>query len=135
MKEGIAMTLRPTKIVNLPRLAGAIAIASLATATSARADSCQIIGNFAPFGQTMSGEFDVPSGGSCTSALSMPGTMQRTKIITRPQHGTVRMVSLTTFEYKAKPGYTGSDAFALAATGAGTLGTGTSTLNMKVNVK
>jgi hypothetical protein len=129
------MSLRAQKIVNLPLLASAIAIASLAWSNSASAASCQIVGNFAPFGQNMSGEFDVQSGGSCSSALSMPGTMQRTKIVTRPQHGTVRMVDLTTFEYKAKPGYKGSDAFTLAATGVGTLGTGTSTLNLKVNVK
>ncbi len=129
------MYLRTKKIVSLPLLASAIAIASLALSSSAKADACQIIGSFAPFGQNMSGEFNVRSGGSCTSALSMPGTMQNTKIVTGPQHGTVRMVDLTTFEYKAKPGYTGSDNFTLAATGFGTLGTGTSTLKMKVNVK
>jgi hypothetical protein len=129
------MSSRTKKIVNLPLLVSAIAIASLALSAPARAASCRIIGNFAPFGQNMSGEFDVRSGGSCTSALSMPGTMQNTKVVTRAQHGTVRLVSLTTFEYKAKPGYTGSDSFTLAATGVGTLGTGTSTLNMKVNVK
>lgn len=129
------MSLRARKFVNLPLLASAIAIAGLGWSPSAKAASCQIVGNFAPFGQNMSGEFNVRSGGSCTSALSMPGTMQNTKVVTPAQHGTVRMVSLTTFEYKAKPGYTGSDSFAIAATGVGTLGTGTSTLNMKVNVK
>jgi Bacterial Ig domain len=129
------MSLRATKIVNLPVLASAIAIASLASSAPAKAASCQIIGSFAPFGQNMSGEFNVRSGSSCRSTLSMPGTMQNTKVVTPAQHGTVRMVSLTTFEYKAKPGFTGSDSFVLAATGVGTLGTGTSTLNMKVNVK
>ena len=129
------MPLRAKTFVNLSLLAGAIAIASLGWPASARAESCQIIGNFAPFGQSMRGEFNVRPGGSCTSALSMPGTMQNTKIVTRPRHGTVRMVDLTTFEYQAKPGFTGSDSFVLAATGVGTLGTGTSTLNMKVNVK
>jgi len=129
------MSSRAKKIVNLPLLASAVAIASLGWSVPAKAASCQIIGNFAPFGQDMSGEFNVRSVSSCTSALSMPGTMKSTKIVTRAQHGTVRLVSLTTFEYKAKPGYTGSDSFVLAATGVGTLGTGTSTLNMKVNVK
>ena len=129
------MSLRAMKIAGLPVLASAIAIASVACSAPASAASCQIIGNFAPFGQDMRGEFNVRSGGSCRSALSMPGTMQATKIVTPAQHGTVRMVSLTTFEYRAKPGYTGSDSFALAATGSGTLGNGTSTLNMKVNVK
>ena len=123
------------KIVNLLVLASAIAIASLASSAPANAAACQIIGNFAPFGQSMSGEFNVKSGRSCTSALSMPGTMKDSKVVTGAQHGTVRMISLTTFEYKAQPGYTGSDSFTLAATGAGTLGSGTSTLNMKVNVK
>jgi hypothetical protein len=129
------MSLRARKILTSALLASAVAIPSLALSSSAKADACQIIGSFAPFGQNMSGEFDVRSGGSCTSQLSMPGTMQNTKIVTRAQHGTVRMVDLTTFEYKAKPGYTGSDNFTLAATGVGTFGTGTSTLKMKVNVK
>jgi hypothetical protein len=121
---------------SLALLASAVMISSLALSSSARAQTaCQIVGNFAPFGQNMSGEFDVKSGGSCRSALAMPGTMQSAKIVTKPQHGTVRLVTPTTFEYKAKPGFTGSDAFTLAATGFGTLGTGTSTLNMKVNVR
>lgn len=129
------MYLTAKKIVKLPLLASAIAVSSLALSASARAASCQIIGNFAPFGQNMSGEFNVRSGSSCTSALSMPGTMKNTKIVTPAQHGTVRLISLTTFEYKANPGYAGSNSFVLAATGVGTLGTGTSALNMKVNVK
>jgi len=129
------MSLRAKKFVELNVLAGAIAIASLGWSVSANAASCQIIGSFAPFGQDMNGEFNVRSGTSCTSALSMPGTMKNTKIVTPAQHGTVRMVNLTTFEYKAKPGFTGSDSFALAATGVGTLGTGTSTVSMKVNLK
>jgi Bacterial Ig domain len=129
------MSLQAMKFVKRPVLASAITIASLGWSVSANAASCQIIGSFAPFGQDMSGEFNVRSGTSCTSALSMPGTMKNTKIVTPAQHGTVRMVNLTTFEYKAKPGFTGSDSFALAATGVGTLGTGTSTVNMKVNVK
>src|SRR5437016_6036503 len=129
------MSSRAMTIVTLPLLAGAIAVSSLTLSAPASAASCQIIGNIAPFGQPMSGEFDVKSGGSCSSALSMPGTMKSSKIVTPAQHGTVRMVSSTTFEYKANPGYTGSDSFTLAATGAGTLGNGTSTLNMKVNVR
>ncbi len=129
------MCLQVKKIGSLALLASSVLISSLALSPSARADSCQIVGNMTPFGQNMSGEFDVRSGSSCTSALSMPGTMQSTKVVSKPQHGTVKMVSLTTFEYKAKPGYTGTDAFTLAATGFGTLGKGTSLLKMKVNVK
>ena len=129
------MSSRAKKSASLPVLASAIAIASLGLSAPAKAASCQIIGNFAPFGQNMSGEFNVKSGRSCTSALSMGGTMKDSKIVTGAQHGTVRMISLTTFEYKAPPGFTGSDSFTLAATGVGTLGSGTSTLNMKVNVK
>jgi len=129
------MSSRAKTILSLPLLASAIAIASLAQPTPAGAAACQILGNFAPFGQSMSGEFNVKPGGSCTSALSMPGTMKSSKIVAKAQHGTVRLVSLTSFQYKANPGYTGPDSFVLEATGVGTLGTGTSTLNMKVNVK
>jgi len=129
------MSFQPMKIGSLAVLASAIMIPSLTLSSPARAEACQIVGSFTPFGQSMSGEFDVRSGGSCTSALSMPGTMQNTKIVSKPQHGTVRLVDLTTFEYKAKPGFKGSDSFVLAATGFGTLGTGTSTVKMKVNVR
>jgi len=98
-------------------LVAIVAAASLAVSGAARADMCQINGNWAGWGQHGTGSFDISSGQSCLIGVSTFGYLQDTKILKRPQHGTVKQLSLSSFEYKAKPGYTGTDTFVLSGTG------------------
>ena len=116
-------------------LAAAVVIFSMAQAPSAEADECLVVGSPATFGANMNGSFEVDAGGSCHYAFNLRGAVASSKILTPARNGTVRMLDLTSFEYRAHPGYRGPDSFAIEARGESQTGKGISVLNMSVAVK
>jgi hypothetical protein len=62
------------------------------------------------------------------------GVVRNSRITVRPKNGTARMLDATSFEYKAKRGYTGPDTFAIEATGSSQFGSGKSVVTMNVAV-
>lgn len=110
--------------------------ASILGATST-VQAADCVGSASPstWGQSMSATFEVASGASCTYGFRFDGTASNSKILKRPQHGTARMLDMTTMEYKSKAGYKGSDNFVIQATGRGMLSSGTSNITMNVIVK
>ena len=79
---------------------------------------CRILGNWSGWGQNGTGTFDVgPGGRSCTIGATTFGHFEGSRVAKKPQHGTVKQLSLSSWQYTAKPGFTGSDSFVLEGTG------------------
>jgi hypothetical protein len=87
------------------------------TPSHAQVQQCLVRGNWAGWGQNGAGTFDVSPGQACTIGLNTYGTIQKTKVAREPQHGRVRQIDLSNFEYMPNPGFTGTDTFVLEGTG------------------
>lgn len=61
--------------------------------------------------------------------------MSGSDISQKPSHGKLKRVNLSTFEYKAKAKYKGSDTFAIKATGQGPTASGTSAITVHATIK
>ena len=53
----------------------------------------------------------------------------------KPAHGKLKKLNMTTYEYKAKARYKGSDSFAIKATGQGPTASGTSVITVHATIK
>jgi Bacterial Ig domain len=77
------------------------------------------------------------SGGSCTWNLRPNGKtrLSSIKVTARPKNGSAS-AGVNSVVYTAKPGFKGSDSFAVAVTGQGAAGTpGTANISVSVNVQ
>jgi hypothetical protein len=75
------------------------------------------------------------SGGSCTWNLRPNGRLSSIKVTARPKNGSASP-GVASVVYTAKPGFKGSDSFAVAVTGQGATGTpGTANISVSVNVQ
>lgn len=115
--------------------ATAIVLATVLFAASAQAAECNIASNLSAWGQSMSGTFQLAAGQSCEFAFKIEGTVNSSKIVMQPRHGSLKKINVSTFQYTAKPGYKGSDTFALEATGKGPMSAGTSRVTGNVTVQ
>jgi hypothetical protein len=116
-------------------LAALVAFASLASVGVAQAIECNVKGNRVVFGVPMNAGFSIKSGSACTSGYTAGGMVHNANVAQQPQHGSVRLLNNSSFEYRAQPGYAGSDAFVIEATGSDTRGTGTSVVTYSVTVR
>jgi hypothetical protein len=65
----------------------------------------------------------------------MPGTVSSSDISQKPAHGKLKRLNMSTYEYKAKARYRGSDTFAIKATGQGPAASGTSIITVHATIK
>jgi hypothetical protein len=65
----------------------------------------------------------------------MRGTVSGSDISQKPAHGKLKKLNISTFEYKAKARYKGSDAFAIKVTGQGPTASGTSVITVQATIK
>jgi hypothetical protein len=65
----------------------------------------------------------------------MRGTVSSSDILKKPAHGKLKKLNVTTYEYKAKARYKGSDSFAIKATGQGPTASGTSVITVQATIK
>jgi hypothetical protein len=113
-----------------------IGAASLMSGSLARAASdCSISGTLADWGESSTGYIDMKSGGSCQFPIRIRGTVNSSDISQKPQHGKLKRLNISTFEYRAKAGFKGSDAFAIKATGQGPTAAGTSVITVHATMK
>lgn len=115
-------------------LTAIVATCSLVAVNPAHAAECVGSGYRSTFGADGAAYFEVKAGQSCHYAFNLGGVVKSSKIMTPPKNGTARMLNLTSFEYKPKAGYKGSDTFAIEAVGTSQTGTGRSVLTMTVAV-
>jgi hypothetical protein len=126
-------TMRLSEVAALALVVGA---PSLMTVSLARAASdCSISVTLADWGENSTGYIDLASGESCLFPIRMPGSVSGSDISQKPAHGKLKRLSITTYEYKAKAGYKGDDAFAIKATGQGPTASGTSVITVRATIK
>jgi hypothetical protein len=120
-------------IISIP---AAILAVCMAAGSAQAQQQCVGSGTTTTFGANGTGWFEVKSGQACQYAFSLMGggSVSSSRITVRPRNGTARMLTLTSFEYKPKRGYRGSDTFAIEATGSSIFGSGKSVVTMNVAV-
>jgi len=117
-------------------LALAVAAASLMSVSVARADSdCSMSVTLADWGQNSTGYIDLKSGESCQFPIQIDGTVSASDISQKPAHGKLKKLDTSTFDYKPKTRFKGSDSFAIKATGQGPKASGTSVITVHATIK
>ena len=117
-------------------MATTLALTALFVTTQAGAqDQCPVIGSASTWGFPGTGYFDVPPGGACLFSLNINGEIQSATIAKAPLNGSLNMENVSTYTYRPNPGFTGTDSFAIEATGkdiGGPVGTSVITMNATV---
>jgi hypothetical protein len=121
------------KVAALAIIVGATSSMSMPPAMAA--PDCPKLLELADWGENSTGDISVASGASCLFPITMRGTVSSSDILQKPQHGKLKKVNLTTYEYRAKAKYTGSDTFAIKATGQGPTGSGTTVITVQATIK
>ena len=112
-----------------------VLIAFFVTAQARAQTQCPVIGSASTWGFPGTGYFDVSSGGACLFTLNINGEILSANIAKAPSNGSLNMVDVSTYTYTPNPGFTGTDAFAIEATGkdiGGPVGTSVITMNATV---
>jgi len=99
------------------------------------ASDCPKLVELADWGENSTGDISVASGQSCLFPITMRGTVTSSEISQKPAHGKLKKLNATTYEYKAKARYKGSDTFAIKATGQGPAASGTSVITVHATIK
>lgn len=124
------------RIATLAMLGVATSLAFI-TPSRAQVPQCQVLGNWAGWGTNGDGTFDVRSGQACSIGVTTFGRIEKTRVAKQPEHGKVVQIDASSFEYRAAPGYSGTDSFVLEGTGhdPGEPPGQTSAVTMTVNVR
>lgn len=111
--------------------------ASILTSTSfaQAASECPATGSLAGWGANSTGYFTIAPGGTCLFPIRIEGAIKDSNVSQQPAHGTLKKLNASTYQYTAKAGYKGKDAFAIRATGQGPTTSGTSVVTMDVTVQ
>jgi hypothetical protein len=125
--------MRLSKLAALAVIAGAPSLVSLSLARAA--SDCSVSVTLADWGENSTGYIDLTSGGICLFPISVRGTVRDSEISQKPVHGKLKRLNVSTFEYKAKARYKGSDTFAIKATGQGPTASGTSVITVHATIK
>ena len=125
--------MRLSKVAALALIAGCSSLLSVSRAGAV--PECSISGTLADWGENSTADIDLTSGGSCQFPIKMRGTVSGSDISQKPSHGKLKRLNLSTFEYKAKAKYKGSDTFAIKATGQGPTASGTSVITVHATIK
>ena len=124
------------RLSNVTALALIVGAPSLMSVPLARAASdCSMSGTLADWGENSTADIDLASGASCQFPIRMHGTVSSSEISQKPAHGKLKRLNITTYEYKAKARYKGSDTFAIKATGQGPTASGTSVITVHATIK
>jgi hypothetical protein len=126
-------TMRLSKVAALALIVGATSSISVSPALAA--SDCPKLAELADWGQNSTADISVVSGGSCLFPITTRGTVTSSDILQKPAHGKLKRLNTTTYEYKAKARYKGSDAFAIKATGQGQTASGTSVITVHAMIK
>ena len=124
--------MRLSKLAVLALIVGA---GSMSASPALAASDCPILVGLADWGENSTGDISVASGQSCLVPIKMRGIVTSSEIFKKPAHGKLKKLNATTYEYKAKARYKGSDTFAIKATGQGPTASGTSVITVNATIK
>jgi len=99
------------------------------------ASECSMSVTLANWGEKSSGSITIAPKGSCQFPIRLPGTISSSEISLKPSRGKLKKVNTSTYQYTAKAGYRGTDAFAITATGRDEKTSGTSVISFEVTIK
>jgi hypothetical protein len=125
--------MRLSIVATFALLVGATSTMSVSFALAA--PDCPKLVGLADWGENSTGDITVTSGGSCLFPIPIRGTVSGSDILQKPTHGKLKRLTPTTYEYKAKARYKGSDTFAIKATGQGPTASGTSVVTVHATIK
>jgi hypothetical protein len=108
---------------------------STSAAAAPAASECPKLAELADWGENSTGDISVASGTSCLFPITMRGTVNSSDIMQKPAHGKLKKINVSTYEYKAKARYKGSDTFVIKATGQGPATSGTSVITVNATIK
>jgi hypothetical protein len=124
------------QLSNVAALALVVTATSMLSVSLAQAASdCPTSVTLADWGENSTGYINVAPGGSCQFPITMRGTVNSSDISQKPGHGKLKKLNISTYEYKAKKKYKGSDSFAIKATGQGPKASGTSVITVNATVQ
>jgi hypothetical protein len=124
------------RLSNVAALALVVAATgSMSVSPALAASDCPKLVELADWGENSTGDISVASGQSCLVPIKMRGTVSSSDIFQKPAHGKLKKLDVTTYEYKAKARYKGSDTFAIKATGQGPTVSGTSVITVNATIK
>ncbi|OAF14875.1 hypothetical protein [Bradyrhizobium neotropicale] len=124
--------MRLFKIVTLALTVGATNSTTVPLALAA--PECSKLVGLADWGENSTADISVASGGSCQFSIPMRGTVSSSDILQKPAHGKLKKLNATTYEYKSKGKYKGSDTFIIKATGQGPKASGASVINVNATI-
>ncbi|MET3841474.1 hypothetical protein ABIE49_003552 [Bradyrhizobium sp. OAE829] len=125
--------LQPSKVAALALI---VAATSVAPASSAPAASdCSASTTLANWGENSTGDIDIAAGESCVFPIKIRGTVTSSEISQKPARGKLKKLDASTYEYRAKAKYKGSDTFVIKATGKGPTASGTSVITVNATIK
>jgi hypothetical protein len=117
-------------------LALILAVQGLVSPSSAQnAPQCPMSGSPSDWGFNSTGYIMIASGGSCLFSINISGEVLRSSISQRPAHGTLRRIDRSSYVYTSRPGYRGSDAFSVQATGKSPTSSGTSIITVNATLQ
>ncbi len=122
--------MRLSKVAVLALIVGTAGSMSASPSPALAASDCPKLVELADWGQNSTGDISVAAGESCLFPITMRGTVTSSEIFQKPAHGKLKKLNATTYEYKAKARYKGSDTFAIKATGQGPTTSGTSVITV-----
>ena len=125
--------MRLSQLAALALIVGATG--SMSASPAMAASDCPILIGLADWGENSTGDISVASGQSCLVPVKMRGTVSSSDILKKPAHGKLKKLNATTYEYRAKARYKGSDTFAIKATGQGPATSGTSVITVNATIK
>jgi hypothetical protein len=108
---------------------------SMSVCPALAASDCPTLVALADWGENSTADISVASGESCQFPIRMRGTVSSSDILQKPARGKLKKLNMTTYEYKAKAKYKGSDTFAIKATGQGPTASGTSVITVQATIK
>ncbi|WP_249136121.1 MULTISPECIES: hypothetical protein [unclassified Bradyrhizobium] len=127
------LTMRFSKVAALALI---VAATSVAPASSAPAASdCSASTTLANWGENSTGDIDIAAGESCVFPIKIRGTVTSSEISQKPARGKLKKLDASTYEYRAKAKYKGSDTFVIKATGKGPTASGTSVITVNATIK
>ncbi|WP_065753024.1 hypothetical protein [Bradyrhizobium paxllaeri] len=125
--------MRLPKVAAFALIAGAASSMSLSPALAAP-DCPKLIG-LVDWGEDSTGDITVAPGESCQFPIPMRGMVSSSDILQKPKYGKLKKLNPTTYEYRAKKRYKGSDTFAIKATGQGPTASGSSVITVNATIK
>ena len=111
------------------------AAGALPASPAQAASDCPKLAELADWGENSTGDISLAPGTSCLFPITMRGTVSSSDILQKPAHGKLKKVNASTYEYKAKARYKGSDTFTIKATGQGPATSGTSVITVTATIK